>query len=264
VIGYLPGRGTNDTVDDRMVYSVTSDLLHSWPEVFFEGIGWVAFEPTNSLGAPPVFASGGSTPTGPQDAGPAIPVPTSAPSAAPTERADTPNAPSAGGPTGDGGLGALWPATGVLALLIVLLLVPALARAVWRHRQRAAARSGDATSTWLAVQSIAIDLGIPVPSSESPRAFGGRLIARGAPADAVSALVSAVERASYAPAGYTTAGRIRGDRSLDDALAAVSAGLREHAAPLQRSLAAAVPRSLLIRPGSAAADAGEGARLGRP
>jgi transglutaminase-like putative cysteine protease len=264
VIGYLPGRGTSDTVDDRMVYSVTSDLLHSWPEVFFEGIGWVAFEPTNSLGAPPAFASGGSAPTGPQDAGPAVPVPTAVPTTAPTERADTPNAPSAGGSTGATGLGTLWPATGVLALLIALLLVPAVARAVWRHRQGAAARSGDAASAWVAVQSIAIDLGIPVPPSESARAFGARLTARGAPADAVSALVAAVERASYAPAGYVTAGRVRSDRSLDDALAAVTAGLREHAAPLRRSLAVIMPRSLLIRPGSAAAGAGEVARARRP
>ena len=262
VIGYLPGRGTSDTVDDQMVYSVTSDLLHSWPEVFFEGIGWVAFEPTNSLGAPPSFSSGSNTPTGPLEAGPVIPADIPTPTTAPTERADTPGAPSAGGSTGGGGLSALWPSTGVIVLVLAVLLIPTLVRALWGRRQRAAARAGDAASAWAAAQSVAIDLGIPVPPSESPRAFGARLAAQGAPVDAVSALVSAVERASYAPAGYSSPGRVRGDRSLDDALTAVTAGLREHAAPLRRSLAVLVPRSLLIRPGSAAAGAGEGSRLG--
>ena len=42
----------------RDVYSVTSGQLHAWPEVFFEGIGWVPFEPTNGLGVPTDILTG--------------------------------------------------------------------------------------------------------------------------------------------------------------------------------------------------------------
>ncbi|MBZ4487977.1 DUF3488 and transglutaminase-like domain-containing protein [Microbacterium sp. cx-55] len=219
VIGYLPGRATSDTVDDETVYSVTSDLLHAWPEVYFEGIGWVAFEPTNSLGAPPVFASGGTSSTDPLN----TPAPTSAPSptasAAPTTRPDTPDTPAAGASGTGFSLGALWPGTGIVVLAIALLLLPALARALRRTRQRVAARAGDAVAAWSAVQSAAIDLGIPVPPSESPRAFGARLVgSHGADADAVHTLVAAVEQASYAPADAVPAGgadRPRGDGADD-------------------------------------------------
>jgi transglutaminase-like putative cysteine protease len=263
VIGYLPGRGTSDSVDDRMVYSVTSDLLHSWPEVFFDGIGWVAFEPTNSLGAPPSFSSGSSTPTGPQDTPTTAPAPTQTPTTAPAERPDTPDAPSAGGSPTGGGLGAGLPATGLVVFVLLLLATPALVRAVWGRRQRSAARSGDAASAWAEVQSAAIDLGIPVPPSESPRAFGARLVhGHGAPPAATEALVSAVERASYAPPGFAPAGRVRGDRSLDEAVAAVTAGIRADAPRLRRALALLVPRSLVVRPGSAAAGSPDAVRPG--
>ncbi len=43
VVGY--SRGTYDAVNDR--YVVTEADAHSWPEIYFEGIGWVPFEPTS-------------------------------------------------------------------------------------------------------------------------------------------------------------------------------------------------------------------------
>src|SRR5699024_10931135 len=52
VVGYLPGHATDDTRGDETIYVVTSDQMHAWPEVHFEGIGWVPFEPTASLGVP--------------------------------------------------------------------------------------------------------------------------------------------------------------------------------------------------------------------
>ena len=52
VVGYLPGALTETTRGDEAVYSVSSDQLHSWPEVLFPGVGWVPFEPTASLGVP--------------------------------------------------------------------------------------------------------------------------------------------------------------------------------------------------------------------
>lgn len=36
----------------RTTYSVSGRQTHAWPEVWFEGLGWVAFEPTPGRGAP--------------------------------------------------------------------------------------------------------------------------------------------------------------------------------------------------------------------
>lgn len=45
VMGYA--RGTYDEVNDR--YVVTEADAHSWPEIYFQGIGWVPFEPTSGV-----------------------------------------------------------------------------------------------------------------------------------------------------------------------------------------------------------------------
>ncbi|MGB4780241.1 transglutaminaseTgpA domain-containing protein, partial [Microbacterium sp.] len=91
VVGFLPGPYTGDEVDDEPIALVTTSQLHAWPEVFFEGIGWVGFEPTKSLGTPTRFASA-TDPAGGAGAEPEQPTPTasSAPSstAGPAERPD--------------------------------------------------------------------------------------------------------------------------------------------------------------------------------
>ncbi len=60
-IGFLPG-----TLDDDK-YVVTMHDMHAWPELYFEGIGWVPFEPTPALqtGLPPVW----SVPSNPTQTG---------------------------------------------------------------------------------------------------------------------------------------------------------------------------------------------------
>jgi transglutaminase-like putative cysteine protease len=45
-VGFTPGLGGNGT------YSVLGKNAHAWPEVWFDGLGWVAFEPTPGRGAP--------------------------------------------------------------------------------------------------------------------------------------------------------------------------------------------------------------------
>jgi transglutaminase-like putative cysteine protease len=45
VVGY--SRGTYDEVNDR--YVVTEADAHSWPEIYFQGVGWVPFEPTSGV-----------------------------------------------------------------------------------------------------------------------------------------------------------------------------------------------------------------------
>ncbi|HBY07218.1 MAG TPA: hypothetical protein DEH22_05315 [Chloroflexi bacterium] len=45
VVGYA--RGTYDAANDR--YVVSEANAHSWPEIYFSGIGWVPFEPTSAF-----------------------------------------------------------------------------------------------------------------------------------------------------------------------------------------------------------------------
>ena len=64
VVGYLPGTATTDAIDRDTVYAVSSSQLHAWPEVLFDGIGWVPFEPTNGLGVATAFSPAGTSPNG--------------------------------------------------------------------------------------------------------------------------------------------------------------------------------------------------------
>ncbi|MFG6403674.1 DUF3488 and DUF4129 domain-containing transglutaminase family protein [Microbacterium sp. P04] len=250
VVGYLPGTSTGESIDGQTVYSVVSTQLHSWPEVFFEGVGWVPFEPTNSLGTPTNFAAAPATPSGAS--------PSSAPANPSATPSPTPTASAGGSPADDldpgstaagGGAASrpLWPALLALVAALALVSVPGIVGALRRRRRRAEARGGDAAAAWLAVQERAVDLGIPVPASESPRAFGSRLVRqRGADPTAMDTLVTAIERASYAREPDPGSGE-----QLMDAVDTVSSGLLATVSGTRRLLAQVLPRSLAVRPGSA-------------
>src|SRR5690606_4916484 len=115
-------------------------------EVHFEGIGWVPFEPTASLGTPtdflPATTEGGTT------TDPDAPQATVAPSAAPTsgpareeERDDTSASGSDSLRTVDAG-----PVVLTGAGILLVLLVPLLVRLAVRIRRSARARGGDAAA----------------------------------------------------------------------------------------------------------------------
>lgn len=57
-VGFLPGDPTG------AAFSVTGEHAHAWTEIFFDGIGWVAFEPTpRSDSPPPDYAAAPAAPT---------------------------------------------------------------------------------------------------------------------------------------------------------------------------------------------------------
>ncbi|MGV2985585.1 transglutaminaseTgpA domain-containing protein [Microbacterium sp. AGC85] len=239
VVGYLPGRLTEEKRGDEFVYVVSSDQLHAWPEVRFEGIGWVPFEPTASLGVPTGFQAasvdGGST------GGPATPAPSAAPSTAPTsgpELEDELDDPSA---AGGGSLQRLDPTPVVLVIAgtLVLLLLPASIRLLVRMRRRSRAGSGDAAAAWRELTATLIDLGLPVSDSDSPRARGSGVVERGADAAAVRRLVDAVERASFAREAQDPI-------DLAPDLVRVSADLHRHVDARTRVMALLLPRSLVV------------------
>ncbi|AZS37720.1 Protein-glutamine gamma-glutamyltransferase [Microbacterium lemovicicum] len=249
VVGYLPGTSTGEMQEKQTVYTVQSGQLHAWPEVFFGGVGWVQFEPTNSLGVPTNFASETLATGNPGETPETAPEP--AASASPLSTIDPLDD---GLPSGDVQAGATRSATAavptvslVLGILLALA-IPAILRVLLRRRLVASARKGDAAAAWRSIQDQALDLGIAVPASESARLLGARLVAEhGAPSDAMSVLVQAIERASYAP-GH----RLHPERGqeMTDAAAAVRGSMLRSVAPARRLLAVAAPRSLVVRPGS--------------
>ncbi|MFD7920404.1 DUF3488 and DUF4129 domain-containing transglutaminase family protein [Streptomyces sp. NPDC059740] len=208
-VGFTPGTPQSDGS-----MSVGVNDAHAWPELYFQGAGWMRFEPTPSRGSPPDYtvpdapaAGGGQEPsTAPKASGapaaPARPSPactaggascgTSAPEAAAPSRA--------GGDRGAGVL--LWPLAALVAALTACL--PLLVRGlVRRHRRRAAATPGEgAVVLWRELVDTAWDLGIPPQRSLTPRRTAERIVAEArlpAPAaEAVRRVSRAAERALYA------------------------------------------------------------------
>ncbi len=253
VVGYLPGTLSADFTAGESYFSVASTQLHAWPEVWFEGIGWVPFEPTSSLGTPTRFApgtTGGTQPGGSDDA------PESAPETPETQAPSQGDAPEIAdgdvAPTGDATAQTpAVPLTALWLLVVLLLAVPATIRALIRAtRIRALAQpstdgaSNAAVAAWHEIIDTAVDLGIRPPPGETPRAFGDRLVRdHGASAEAVGVIVSAIEWASYADA----VGGHASDASLADAVRDVRGQLRRHAPAGRRVLAVVLPRSLAMR-----------------
>ena len=250
VVGYLPGVSTPERINGQTVFTVSSTQLHAWPEVLFPGIGWVPFEPTNSLGTPTNFTAASVTGPGgegggagdPNSAGPSA-SPTATPSLAPDDAAQ-----GGSGPT----VRSADPTPWLVALLLVLvaLALPGVVRELRRRQRLAATHAGDAVAAWREVLDDAVDLGIHFSPGESPRAFARRMIStHGAPEDELMLLVSAIEDASYAPG--SAAWNFASGPALADAVTRVRSGMLRTAETGPRMLSVVAPRSLIVRATSA-------------
>lgn len=198
-VGFVPGTRNGDAWD------VTERDLHTWPELWLDGLGWVAFEPTPSRGdtgpgEPTPEPTGDEVPTpGPESA-----TPTPTPEPEPTAPAEVDESEPAPAPVP--GLASVLP--WVLAGLFVLALVAGALRApVWLRRRRRTTRlagTGDARvdtlSAWDEVREVAGDLRLEWPDG-SPRhaaeRFAAHLGGDAAATDALARLAAASERALY-------------------------------------------------------------------
>jgi hypothetical protein len=154
-------------------YVMTTRDVHAWPELFFEGAGWVQFEPTptGSTGFPP-YAT-------------AVPVPSATPSTSSTSgsasnptsdsfrpsagRTDAPPSSSGGGTSGPVAPSRVW---WIALLVIAVALLPASLRlAVRRARMiRPLEPPEAAESAWLEMRDRIRDLRLPWSGSMTPRA----------------------------------------------------------------------------------------------
>ena len=139
---------------DEWVYSAYD--MHAWPELYFEGAGWLRFEPTpaaEDVAAPSYTV--GRVPT-PED----IATPSASPSAQSPAPAPTPTRPAdTSAPEEDSDV-LLWVGRGALALLGVGLLgVPAVLRVLLRRRRLSGSHPGGvAEGAWAEIRATAWDL----------------------------------------------------------------------------------------------------------
>ncbi|WP_168626582.1 DUF3488 and transglutaminase-like domain-containing protein [Cryobacterium sp. BB307] len=256
VIGFQQGSSTNSPGDSK-IFEVTTDDLHSWPELYFEGIGWVAFEPTQSRGRLPDYANPGIAGV-PAAIGGAI----SGNAGAPRDDSglDGPAAPSGSQGSGwfvSGQWRLLLPIAGAVLLVIVLSLLPAGVRMLRHRRNVAGLRSGrgSAMLAWRELRATATDVGLALRRTETPRETVERLRrARGmtqSGRDAVSRIGAAVERERFGrPSELADSG------SLADDVAVATACLRSGIAGPERLRATLWPNSLVNRNGRLAARTG--------
>jgi transglutaminase-like putative cysteine protease len=191
--------------DNSGNYIMTTKDVHAWPELYFEGIGWVRFEPTPGRSAPfPDYATqiahvNVAPPTTTSTAsGSAIDPDTS--KATKTDRTD------ASATTSGGGGGPLAPSQNWWILLVVVavgLLPAGLRLAVRRARMTRPLDPPEAAeSAWLEMRDRIRDLRLPWTGSMTPRARE-RAIAPLLHGDqnglrALNRLAISVERARYA------------------------------------------------------------------
>ncbi len=242
-IGFTPGEYTEGTEDNPNYYAVTTENLHAWPELWFNEIGWVRFEPTPGRGISPSFnrdnvATPGTGPTAPPTTAPSsapsstpTPTPTTSQSSAPVEVA----APDQTVPRIVVGI-----LIGGAAIVLLLPLVPIVVRSLRRQRRYwRVRRRGSAIDAWAELNDTAIDLGWQT-ATLTPRQFA-IAARRGMPTKVVRALANlldALETTAYS--------RYPSDSVLSD-LKLVRRNMRNLSTRRERLRALLTPASVVLR-----------------
>jgi hypothetical protein len=262
-VGFLPGVRNPDVPSE---YVVSTDDLHAWPELHFDDIGWVRFEPTPSRGAVPEYASAevpapdevpeidpetGEPVEAEPDSDPATPDPETDPIDRVVGPTDAPDAGDLidGGHDGfadgagergtlDGGTDARALAAALFALLVALVITPA----IWRVLRRSSRlRSSDPLDHWREARDTARDLGLSADPEQTPRQLAVAWAAEWTPEDRLrlDALREALENRAFA------GGDLPSDP--DQTTVGVVRALRRSAPAWARVLARIAPVSLLDR-----------------
>ena len=251
-VGYTAGTPSGH---DRWVVK-TSDA-HAWPELYFQGVGWLRFEPT------PVGSGGQATAIQPNYTLPPVLAPVSGAQPAPTtgtsqpqsgsakvrtgplaKLGEQPGAPGAGGTVHSHSSAPYW-LLSLAGLAVLALVTPRMIRSVrrrtrWRH---AVGERGQAEAAWAELLDDLTDYQIAWSASASPRALARQVTAdqpmSPAQDEALTRITRAAERARYARDPADPA-RLRTDTEQ------VRRALAGHATRLVRWRARLLPPSALL------------------
>lgn len=247
-VGFAPGHPTGGTVAVAGIgslpeYVVDARDAHAWPELYFEGLGWVPFEPTPSRGALPAYAqtdspSGSSTNL--DNLNDSLRV-----SPAPSATAATPTPSATATPAARSGSQAPIAAGVALGVLLVaiLLMLPAAIRAGQRRRRLARGIDG----AWEELEALGRDHGIPPDPADTPRGYARRLATweaddGGTLGQALATLTREYERHEYGRPGYQA-----DDDAARAAVATVAQAGQAKSSRLARARIAALPPSAFAR-----------------
>ncbi|MEO5315472.1 DUF3488 and transglutaminase-like domain-containing protein [Pseudarthrobacter sp. CC12] len=262
-VGYAPGRltGASITVAGQgslPEYEADARDAHAWPELYFQGLGWVAFEPTPSRGVVPDYATEASASSGAESLGNNDGlIPDIAPVPSPAGTATAQPVPGAGGSgTGDGPQLLPWLlGTAGAGALLLLAGAPHMVRAGTRSRRLHPKRPDLAVPlAWSELRDLGTDYGLPPGESETPRTYAARFRSAllgepdGMDRDAhvaVASLTAAFEQHRYGRPGS------EGPAGEDFAagVAAVEESLQANATRSRRWAASWLPRSVMRRLG---------------
>ena len=221
-------------------YAYRGTDMHTWPELYFEGAGWVRFEPTPA-GDPPDFTNNqgnaNSTATG-------GPTDRSRPSNNANKLKETAGAAATEGSDGSGPWSGYAAAPVLAALVLLLGATPRLLRrARTRARWNAARRPVEsAEAAWSELRDSVLDLRMHWDSQLTPRGMGRQLRTQVAADDgfvrALNRIVLACEQGRYARS-------VREPGELRQAVATVVTALAATRSARAQWLARWLPASLL-------------------
>lgn len=242
---------------------ITSRDAHAWPELYFSGYGWIAFEPTpreDGQAVTPAYTlatagkgngkSGNQTGKGAgsnnnQPKQPAVSKNSRLDQLADQRGVNEPTGVAAAKPH-HVSLRRIVMLV-LLAILLVLLVAPSIARAIGRRRRwrSAVTPTEQAFAAWAELRACALDARVPWVDGLTPRVTARLLRTEAgglatAQLRALDRIVGAVERASYA----ANAGGLR-TQSLQDDVEELRATLLDEATAGERFVLRAWPRSTL-------------------
>lgn len=217
-VGYLRGEQPQPGF-----WVVRAQDAHAWPELFFEGIGWVRFEPTPAVrtGSPPAYTVADSETTEAPDS---LDTPVDETSSDdPAQAVPLDDLVQVGGPASS--RPSIVPLVGIMVVLVLLALTPLVAG--WATRRRRWSQAGTdprrkAEAAWSDIEDVALEMGVPAQAHDTVRVRAASLQeSLGLDTEVAGRLMTvarATERARYAERVPATSGLHEDARVVRDAV----------------------------------------------
>lgn len=200
-VGFLPG----SSPDGRQRVVRASDA-HAWPELYFEGVGWVRFEPTPGQRAASVPGYTIDTSDSTSTETTTSTTESSSTTSTTSEASDDTSVDAGGAPTDEGTPRWVWWLLGLLGVLAVLSILPITALLARRRERRTARDDAERVEReWRELVTQLDDLGIRAPVGSTPRQAGRwiahRMHLEPPMQEQLDHVVATLERARYGAPG---------------------------------------------------------------